>query len=194
MSIRLPRLPQQEPTWDQMQLWWQTVVEAIEAQEERQDAAIADIEAAQAAATAAQEAAETAQAAADVAQEAADGATGFNTIVNSYPLGVNIYATDAGTDAQIEVFGHSRVYLHPDGSSTAVPVDGHVFTGLAYSTDYWISYTDPDRTGGAVTYSIGTAAPAQFDDRHVVGAVQTPAAAGALRVGNPLRVPGYVEP
>jgi hypothetical protein len=194
VTIRLPRLPQQEPTWDQMQLWWQTVVEAIEAQEERQDEAIAAIEAAQNAAAEAVAAAATAQAAADVAQEVAEGATGFSTIVNSYPLGVNIYATDAGSSAQIEVFGHSRVYLHPDGTSTSVPVDGHVFTGLLYSTDYWISYSDPDQQGGAVTYSIGTAAPAQFDDRHVVGAVQTPAPAGALRVGNPLRVPGYVEP
>lgn len=45
MAFRLPRLPGQTPTslsaiWGQLQLWWQRLVEAIEAQETAQDATI----------------------------------------------------------------------------------------------------------------------------------------------------------
>lgn len=40
MSFRLPRLPSTAPTHAQLQLWWQRVVETVEAQEALQDATI----------------------------------------------------------------------------------------------------------------------------------------------------------
>lgn len=40
MAFRLPRLPAQEPPWPTYQLWWQRVVEQIEAQEDAQNAVI----------------------------------------------------------------------------------------------------------------------------------------------------------
>ncbi len=45
MSFRLPRMPATQPDWQRFQIWWQEVVEAIEAQEDTQDQALADIQA-----------------------------------------------------------------------------------------------------------------------------------------------------
>lgn len=43
MAFALPPLPQQEPTWPQMQAWWQQFKEAIETQENTQDDLIQQI-------------------------------------------------------------------------------------------------------------------------------------------------------
>lgn len=43
MAFELPRLPQTAPSHAELQVWWQQVVEAIEAQEALQDATIARI-------------------------------------------------------------------------------------------------------------------------------------------------------
>jgi hypothetical protein len=40
MAFRLPRLPSVQPAWSIFQLWWQRVVEQLEAQETAQDAVI----------------------------------------------------------------------------------------------------------------------------------------------------------
>jgi hypothetical protein len=74
MALRLPRLPSVQPTWSNMQRWWQTVVEAIEGAVQDLAQAIADIIVAQATADGAQVAAEAAQTSADAAQDAADAA------------------------------------------------------------------------------------------------------------------------
>jgi hypothetical protein len=43
MAFALPPLPQQEPTWPQMQAWWQQVIQAVETQENTQDDLIQQI-------------------------------------------------------------------------------------------------------------------------------------------------------
>lgn len=44
MSIDLPRLPEWPPSHEELQVWWQQVVEAIEAHEETQDEILADLQ------------------------------------------------------------------------------------------------------------------------------------------------------
>lgn len=194
MSFRLPRLPASQPAWGLMQLWWQRVVEQIEAQETRQDDAITAIQAAQAAADAANAAAAAANTAALTAQAAADESASASSLSNSYVTGLTITAADAGADVTITISAHSRVYPQADGSNVTVAVDGGTLTGRAYSTAYYIFYDQASRAGGAVTYQSDTAAVAQTGDRHSVGAVTTPAPAAPASNGNVLRPPGYVEP
>jgi hypothetical protein len=192
MAFSLPRLPPVAVTPQDMQIWWQQVVEAIEAQEGRQDDAIAAIAAAQAAADAANAAAATADAAAASAQDTADDITAANALATSYVTGATITATDAGADVTITISAHTRHYPQPDGSTVDVAVSGGSLTGRAYSTTYYIYYDDPSRAGGAVTYQSTTseATAAQIGDRHTVGGVTTPAALGAPKTGGYTRPPG----
>lgn len=144
--------------------------------------------------TAAQAAADAAQAAADAAQAAAAGATGFSELTNSYVSGITITATDTGVDASITISAHMRHYPQPDGTLRSVAVTGGTLTGLSYGTDHWIYYDQPSRLGGAVTYAASTAPTAQIGDRHNVGAVTTPVAAGGPVDGNGTKPPGYTGP
>jgi hypothetical protein len=191
VPFSLPRIPSDLVT-PEFQIWWQQVVEAIETQEGRQDEAIAAIAAAQAAADAANTAAATADAAATSAQATADDITSANELATSYVTGATITATDAGTDVTITVSAHTRHYPQPDGSTIDVAVSGGSLTGRAYSTTYYVYYDDPSRAGGAVTYQTTTseATAAQIGDRHTVGGVSTPAAAGAPKTGGYTRPPG----
>jgi hypothetical protein len=190
VAFTLPRLPMDGGTDAERQVWWQEVVEAIEAQEGRQDDAIAAIAAAQAAADAANTAAAAADAAAASAQSTADDITAVNALGTSYVTGVTITATDAGADVTITVSAHTRHYPQPDGSTVDVAVSGGNLTGRAYSTTYYVYYDDAARAGGAVTYQTTTseATAAQIGDRHTVGGVETPAAAGPPKTG------GYTSP
>lgn len=195
MSFTLPRLPAGGLTGStpaQQQIWWQEVVEAIEAQEAAQDDAIAAIAAAQAAADAANAAATAADAAAASAQSTADDITESNALANSYVTGATITATDAGADVTITISAHTRHYPQPDGSTVDVAVSGANLTGQAYSTTYYIYYDDPDRAGGVVSYqsTTSTATAAQIGDRHTVGGITTPAAAGPPTGGAYTSPPG----
>lgn len=176
-------------------VWWDRAASAIEsAITGIQDAlaaagiALAAAENAQTAADAAQAAATSAQTAADAAQAVADGNTSLVSVVNS-GVDVNpLSATDAGTDATIIIAAHNRLY--PDG--TSVPVDGWSVTGLNYSTQYWVYYLDPTRSGGAVTYQATTieANAAQAGDKHLVGKITTPAATDPDTNGYYKKYPG----
>lgn len=59
-------------------------------------------------------------------------------------------------------------------------------TALSYSTLYWIYFTDPTLSGGAVTYLASTSKPDTLNSTGnlFVGSVQTPAAFGANTTGN----------
>jgi hypothetical protein len=206
MAFRLPRLPtgaklvgQDGTASRDFTVWWQRLVEAIETQEGGQDdliEALADAVAAIAAAQAAADAANAAAAAADTAaanaQTTADDITAANEIGTSYVSGVTITATDAGADVTIDITAHTRHYPQPDGSTTNVAVNAGQLTGRAYSTSYYIYYDDAARTGGAVTYASTTssATAAQLGDRHAVGLVLTPAAAGGPISGRYVDPPG----
>lgn len=147
---------------------------------------------ANAAAAAADAAAVAADAAAVAAQGAAATVTADSSLSNSYATGLTMTATDAGADVTIAISGHTRVY--GDGSSVAVT--GGSLTALSYSTAYWCYYDDASRLGGAVTYVASTSAQGNVAslDRHFVGAVTTPAAAGPPAGGNVVQPPGYQVP
>lgn len=181
MAFKLPRFDRSIPiitdkktpstTFHQ---WWQEAVKQLETAitgiQDALDAAGIAI----AAAADAQAAADAADAAATAAQNAADGATGLTSVVNS-GVDVNpLSATDDGSSATIIIASHNRLY--PDGSSVAVSAES--ITGRAYSTEYWVYYDDPTRSGGSVTYMSTTieADAAQAGDRHLVGKITTPAA------------------
>lgn len=197
MAFRLPRLPASEPTWPQMQLWWQQVVEAVETQENTQDDLLTAVVAAQTAADTAQTAADAAdtaaaaaQTAADTAATAAEGANSVASLTNSGVVGTSILtATDAGADATITVAAHTRVY--GDGATVSVTGPTNI-TGLTYSTNYFVYYDDPTRADTTPSYQTTTseATAAQTGDRHLVGMVTTPAAAAPPTDGFSVRAPG----
>jgi hypothetical protein len=187
--LRFEKITNADGTVDSsFQARWQSVMENIEesvnAVIEAQNAA----DAANAAAVAAQDAAESAQAAAEAAQATADGAQGNSSIASSGVSGCTILATDAGTDADIDISAHTRIY----GDGTSVSVDGDTLTGLLYSTKYYIYYDQPSRAGGAVSYLTTTSqtTAAQTGNRHTVGSVTTPAGGGGPNPGVPNLAPG----
>ena len=114
------------------------------------------------------------------------------SLATSYVSGATITATDAGANVTISVSAHNRYYPQANGSVSYVTVNAGSVTGLAYSTQYFIFYDDPARTGGTVTYQQTNNAvyAAQLGELHVVGAVTTPAALGAPIGGSYTRPPG----
>ena len=201
MAFRLPRLPRFIQVTEQsgrpaltFQQWWQSVVEDTETALNSIQDNVDAIAAAQAAADAANTAAANAQSAADAADTAAAAATTEQSLNNSYVTGITITATDAGSDATINITAHTREY----GDGTNVSVNSGSLTGLSYSTLYFIYYDDASRAGGAVTYASTTdeTVAVQSGNRHVVGSVTTPAAAAPDNGGGYVRPPGVrdIEP
>lgn len=148
-------------------------------------AAIPDI---QAALEGLDEATQAALDAAAQAQGAADATKAATALANSYVTGLTLTSVDTGAEATINVSGHSRVY----GDGSSVPVTGGSITALSYDTYYYVYYDDPTRAGGSVTFEATTdeATAAQTGDRHVVGAIRTPASGQPDNNGNPVRPPG----
>lgn len=151
-------------------------------------AATASAAAANTAAASATTAAATAQTSATTANTAATSSIAATALLNSYPTGVTLTATDAGANVTVTISAHSRVYP----PSTTVSVNSGSLTALAYSTTYYIYYDDVPRTGGAVTYAATTSVStaAQTGNRHLVGSVLTPAAAAAPVTGKYVQPPG----
>lgn len=203
MTFRLPRLlptdrivtPQFTPARD-FSTKWQRLVEKLEAQETAQDGLIEDLGDLLADIISLNNLITEAEEAIEAVNEATEQATAQTVLANSYVTGLTITATDAGSDVTITISAHNRVYPQPDGTNVTVSVNGGSLTARAYSTQYWIYYDDASRAGGAVTYQTTTTATtaAQTGNRHSVGAVTTPAAAGPPAPGNVLQPPGYVEP
>jgi hypothetical protein len=152
--------------------------------------ALADVQnatdAANAAAEAAAAAADTANTAADAATSAATATARDQALVNSYISPASVLSSDTTT---ITIAAHTRYYA--DGSS--VSVGGGAIGAMAPTDVDYVSYSDPSRAGGAVTYAVSTTAPAQTGDTHVVGAVTVPAI-GTQAGGDGPRYPGFVEP
>lgn len=140
---------------------------------------------AQNAADAATAAAAAANAAAAAASGATDASVREQALVNSYiePNGVLTASTTT-----ITIAAHTRYYA--DGTSAAVS-GGSIAVTATGDTDY-ISYSDPTRAGGAVTYVVSTTPPVQTGDTHVVGAVLVPAT-GTVNGGTGPRKPGFVD-
>lgn len=150
---------------------------------------VLDIQAAQNAADAAQAAANDAQTAASDAQAAADNVESVTKLSGSGTDGLILSASDAGSDATINISAHTRIYA--DGSQVAV--DSGSLTGLAYSTIYYIYYDDANFLGGAVAYQFTTTktVAAQTGARHLVGQITTPAALDPDTGGETPAVPGF---
>jgi hypothetical protein len=179
----------------QFQLYWQNFLRALAAEFgalEAAAAAQAAADAANAAAEAAQTSADNADTAATNAQSSADQAALDASLATSGVSGLTMMATDAGANATITISGHERVY----GDGTSVVVTGGSVTGLAYSTAYYVYYSDPPRTGGAVTFLASTNLndAIQTGSVHSLGSVITPAAAAPPVSGNPNLPPGVQEP
>lgn len=195
MALKLPRLQSRTAIADKQGMpdrafhqWWDKFAGSIEDAFNQLEAAVAAIAAAQAAADAANAAAAAADAAAVAAQNAADDAAGAAALGNSGVTGVTITATDAGANVTVTISGHTRVY----GDGTTVSVNSGSVTALAYTTTYYIYYDQASRAGGAVTYLATTSqtTAAQTGNRHLVGVVTTPAAAGAPIDGDYVGPPG----
>lgn len=198
MALRLDRLQRGDKIQNEsgvtqfFQSLWQRVMEQVEQAFVTQQEQIDAIVAAQAAADAANAAAAAANTAASTAQSAADDAASNSSLASSGVSGLTMTASDAGANATITISAHNRIY----GDGTTVAVSGGSVTGLAYSTAYYVFYDQASRAGGAVTFQASTnpATAAQTGDRHSLGAVNTPAAAGAPIGGRSNLPPGVVEP
>lgn len=181
--------------------WWQdnvanglnalVAVANAQAAADNADAAAATANAAAAvnatAAAAANAAAAAAQAQADAAAVTAAANAREAALVNSYITPSSVLTC---TPAVITVAAHTRNY--GDGTSVAVSA-GTVATTSTGPVVNYVSYSDPARAGGAVTYIASTAQPTQGSDIHVVGAITVPAT-GTATGGNGPSPPGHVIP
>lgn len=150
---------------------------------EQLDQAIA---AAKKAAEDAQTAADNAKDQADAAKQQADAQKREAALTGSYiePDGVL-----TASPTTITIASHTRRYA--DGAS--VSVDGGAIPATAPGEINYVSYDDPNRTGGAVTYIVTSDPPTQTGDTHVVGAVQIPDT-GTVEGGSGPQRPGTVYP
>lgn len=96
------------------------------------------------------------------------------------------------TPTIITIASHTRFYPQPTGDPIAVDVMGGTAEATGSGDTDYVSYSDPSRSGGAVSYIVTTLAPTQTGDTHVVGAVLIPET-GTTDGGEGPRRPGYVE-
>jgi hypothetical protein len=164
------------------QQWWDAVAKNIENSFNDLSAVVAAIAAA--------------QASADAAQATATAAARESARLNSYPNpGTIITAADVGTDCDITIANHTRVY--PVQGSIDVPdvsITGATLHGLAFSTTYWVYYDDTTLANATPTFvATTTSATAQVGaaaGRHLVGFVTTPADGGTSTGGTGGGTPG----
>lgn len=182
-TLKLPRLP---IGWDkQPQLferYWDEAMTSIE----KSLNAILSLPEIQAAIDAANAAAAAANTAATSAGAAATAAAQETALVNSYITPSTILSA---TSTTITIASHVRHYA--DG--TTASVTGGTIAATAVSDVDYVSYSDPTRAGGSVTYAVSTTQPPQTGSTHVVGAVTIPAT-GTQAGGDGPQKPGHVEP
>lgn len=135
--------------------------------------------------TTANEAKAAAAAATVAAEGAAAGAAAVGVLVNSYVVEANVLSA---TTTTIAIATHTRMY----GDGSSVSVAGGTITGLTAGTQYYVSYLDPNRTGGAVSYEVTTnpSEAGQNGDRHLVGGYATQSIGGTGGGGGTTRPPG----
>lgn len=133
------------------------------------------------------------QAAINAANNAAKSITSEQSIVNSYVTsfaGASPLAADSA--GNVTVKNHTRVY----GNTTLNPnvaITGTVLaTGAASPTIIHVFYDDATRADTTPTFQFSTTQPVQGGDRHVIGAVEIPAA--GTSDGGYVRPPGYTGP
>lgn len=96
------------------------------------------------------------------------------------PLSNALTATDAGSNATINIASFTMRFSDAD-----VSVNSGSISGLSYSTLYYVYYTDPNFAGGAVTFaSTTTKETALSSNRLYIGSILTPASGAANTIGN----------
>lgn len=196
MPLKLPRLisgvaivdQQGKPNGSMIQ-WWQQVVGQIE----QAIALIVRLAGIQdqfeQALMQAQQATQQAKDAADAAAAAAAAAKREAALQGSYIMPSSVLTA---TPTTITIANHTRYYPQPSGDSISVPVMGGTVSATGSGDTDYISYNDPMRAGGNVTYIVSTDAPTQTGDTHVVGAVLIPDT-GTADGGDGPRRPGFVQ-
>jgi len=87
-------------------------------------------------------------------------------------------ATDAGSNATITI---ANFNMNIAGKTSPLAITGNTLTGRSYGTVYFIYYTDPNLTGGSVTFTSSTSkSPSPF----YVGSITTPLAGAPDTIGN----------
>lgn len=157
-------------------------------------AAIPEIQAAlldlDAATQAAKDAAAAAQGAADSAAAANAAQQREVSLQSSYIDPTSVLTADPTI---ITIAPHTRYYPQPMGDPVAVAVSGGSIPATAPGDVDYVSYSDPDRAGGMVTYVVTDTPPTQTGNTHVVGAVLIPTTGTADGGDGPVR-PGHVLP
>ncbi len=147
---------------------------------------------AQNATNAALAAAGIATAAAAAANAAADSVTSEQSLVNSFVTNfVGTSPISADNAGNVTIANHDRQYGDPTLDPTVSVTGDTIATGAATGDIVRVYYDDPTRAGGVVTYQFTVDpadAPVQGGDRHVVGAVEIPAA--GTSDGGYVRPPG----
>jgi len=200
MALKLPRLPTNQQIVDEkgypttvFVLWWAEFADQIETSIDGISVALEAAGIALDAADAAQAAADAADAAAIVAQDAAAATALETSIVNSF---VKDFAgaspLEADSSGNVTIKNHTRQYgdtvLNPDVSITG----SVVATGAAATSVVRFYYDDATRTDTTPTFAFTTdpaLGPIQGGDRHVIGAVEIPAAGSSD--GGFVREPGF---
>lgn len=167
-------------------VWWQTVVTQIEKAVNAIVTLTGITDDFATAITNAQNAADAATTAAATANAAAAAAAKESALNNSY---ISPDSVLTATTTTITVASHTRHY----GDGTSVSVTGGTVAATGMGDDDYVSYSDPTRAGGSVTYLVSTTAPAQTGNTHVVGAITIPTSGTGIGGVGPKR-PGYVEP
>lgn len=172
MTLKLPTLPPQQPTWPQFQLWWQQVVDQVNANEAGQ---------------------------ADIIEQQANQIDALGNaqlrlaIGNSFTIPTMILtAADVGVNVTITIAAHVRRY--PDGAEMSIT--GGTITGLPFSTAHAVYYDDAARENSAPSFfavtDLETAQANYAEGRHYLGTLTTPAnGAGNTTGGAPPPGSGY---
>lgn len=174
----------------QFQYYIQRILEALETDLDDITGILADITAAQADIVTAQADIVTAQS--DITTTQADQAAQLKLLkrVTSWPYGVTLTGTDAGSDATVTISAHTRIY----GNGDTVAISSGSITGLAYSTTYGIYYDDSTLAVTSPTFlsttTTSNSLPTANASRHHIGVITTPAASDPDTGGDPSSPPG----
>jgi hypothetical protein len=189
-------------TPEQQQIWWQQVIESLqaefgaletaqqalaEAQAAQDDAiqALSDAATATMKANTAQSTANTASTAAGAAQSTADTVKRDNALSASWTSpGSILSAAVAGTDTTVTILPHAR---HYDDRQVTTGISGGNIVGIAYGTTVYVYYDDVSRSDTTPAYHAvtnpKTAAYNVAAGRPYCGSITTPTAGGGSTSG-----------
>ena len=128
-------------------------------------------------------AATSAQSTANAANTAATNAKLYAiAAASARPDSNPLTAHDAGSNVTVTIASFN---MHVAGIG-AIAITGNTLTGLSYGTVYYIYYTDPNLTGGAVTFQTSLTKHGTIGStvNFYVGSILTPVSGGADTIGN----------